>query len=129
MLNELRDRIHKNAVVHGFYSDEKDNHILVKLMLIATELGEAAEAYRNNKYAKVKEFHDCCNDLIEDKIIGPTEIDFFEDLVKDSFEDEIADTIIRLLDLCGFLGINIEEHINLKMFYNENRPFKHGKIC
>jgi NTP pyrophosphatase (non-canonical NTP hydrolase) len=64
-----------------------------------------------------------------DKIIGPTEIDLFSDLIKDSFEDEIADCIIRLLDLCGFMGINIEKHIQLKMWFNEFREYKHGKIC
>jgi NTP pyrophosphatase (non-canonical NTP hydrolase) len=129
MLNELRDKIHKNAVNHGFYSDEKDNHVLVKLMLIATELGEAAEAYRKNHYANMKVFDDSCNDIALDKIIGPTEVDLFADLIKDSFEDEIADCIIRLLDLCGFMGINIEKHIQLKMWFNEFREYKHGKIC
>jgi len=47
--------------------------------------------------------------------------------VKDTFEDELADTIIRILDLCGYLGIDIDEHINLKMAYNRERPYKHNK--
>ena len=51
----------------------------------------------------------------------------FEALVKDSVEDEIADAFIRLFDLCGFYGIDIEAHIKAKMAYNATRPAKHGK--
>jgi NTP pyrophosphatase (non-canonical NTP hydrolase) len=47
--------------------------------------------------------------------------------VKDTFEDEIADTVIRLLDLSEGLGIDIEKHIRLKLEYNKTRPHKHGK--
>lgn len=51
----------------------------------------------------------------------------FEDHVKDTFEDELADTVIRILDLCGARGINLEKHINLKLKYNRTRERMHGK--
>lgn len=44
-----------------------------------------------------------------------------------NFEEEIADTFIRLGDLCGGLEINIERVIGEKMRYNELRPRLHGK--
>jgi NTP pyrophosphatase (non-canonical NTP hydrolase) len=47
--------------------------------------------------------------------------------IKDTVEDELADVIIRTLDLCGYLGIDIEKHVELKMRYNESREYKHGK--
>ena len=47
----------------------------------------------------------------------------------ENFREEIADTFIRLFDLCGGLGINIEEEIAKKAQYNKTRPYKHGKIC
>lgn len=47
--------------------------------------------------------------------------------VKDTLEDELADALIRLLDLTAHLGIDIERHIELKMQYNALRPYKHGK--
>jgi len=47
----------------------------------------------------------------------------------ENFREEIADTFIRLLDLCGGLGIDIEEEIDKKSRKNKNRPYKHGKIC
>ena len=51
----------------------------------------------------------------------------FENNSQDTFEDEIADSFIRLFDLCGGLGIDIEKHIELKLKYNSTREFKHGK--
>lgn len=124
-LNELRDMIHKNAVDHGFYEIDTSmlnkHNILEKLMLVVSELGEACEAYRKGHYANMAHFSR-----------RPLNSDFngyFECSIKDSFEDEIADSIIRLFDLAGFMNIDIEKHIALKMKYNESRPYKHGKIC
>ena len=48
---------------------------------------------------------------------------------KENFKVEIADTFIRLLDLCGGMDIDIEEEIEKKCHKNKNRPYKHGKIC
>lgn len=45
------------------------------------------------------------------------------------FKEELADTFIRLLDLCGGLNIDIEKEIYQKSMYNKTRPYKHGKIC
>ena len=89
-------------------------------MLCVSELAEAMEADRNVLYADLE--------LIEkDK---ENFIDFkwsFENSIKDTFEDELADTIIRILDLCGAKGIDIEKHIELKMKYNASRERMHGK--
>lgn len=46
-----------------------------------------------------------------------------------NFKEELADAFIRLCDLCGGLGINIEEEIEKKTQINKNRPYKHGKVC
>lgn len=51
----------------------------------------------------------------------------FERYFKNTFEDEMADILIRVLDLCCQRGIDIEEHVRLKMKYNSLRPYKHGK--
>lgn len=48
---------------------------------------------------------------------------------EENFREEIADSFIRLLDLCGGLGIDIEEEIHKKSLKNKQRPYKHGKIC
>jgi len=125
MLNELRDEIHKNAINHGFYDTDEDKNVLVKLMLIVSELGEACEAYRGEKYANIDR-HKVEKWYIEKSNLNLEGI-AFKMYIKDTFEDEIADAIIRLLDLCGHLGIDIAEHVRLKMDYNKNRPYKHNK--
>jgi len=48
---------------------------------------------------------------------------------QEHFQEEMADTFIRLLDLCGGLGIDIEAEIEKKSQKNKDRPYKHGKIC
>ena len=48
---------------------------------------------------------------------------------QENFKEEIADSFIRLLDLCGGLGIDIEEEISRKSHKNKKRPYKHGKVC
>jgi hypothetical protein len=42
-------------------------------------------------------------------------------MVKDSFHDEMADVLIRVLDLCGGYNIDIDWHIKMKMRYNATR--------
>lgn len=44
-----------------------------------------------------------------------------------AFEFELADVMIRCLDLSAYLGIDIEGHIKAKMRYNSLREYKHGK--
>ncbi len=48
---------------------------------------------------------------------------------KENFNEEIADTFIRLFDLSGGLKIDIEKEIKKKMNKNKKRPYKHGKVC
>lgn len=128
-LNELRDRAHKNAIEHGFYDEEHIPHseavlhafTAQKIALIHSELSEALEADRKDNYAMHETFQ---------SILEKGENDFgraFDNCIKNTFEDEIADAIIRLLDLCGALGIDIDNHVQMKMEYNESRPIKNGK--
>jgi NTP pyrophosphatase (non-canonical NTP hydrolase) len=117
-LNDLAKKIHENAKGKGFWDNEREIGTL--LMLVVSELGEALEADRKDNYA----------DLINLEVLNQFSDDFpecFETAVKDIFEDELADTIIRILDICGKCEIDIEKHIELKMKYNETRPLKHGK--
>lgn len=118
-ISELCKKSHRNASDKGFWKEEREIGTL--LMLIVSELGEALEADRKNKNAATIKF----NDLTQNQ-----GIDFdiaFEECIKDSFEDEIADVFIRLADLCEGRDIDIETFIELKMEYNKTRGYKHGK--
>jgi NTP pyrophosphatase (non-canonical NTP hydrolase) len=44
----------------------------------------------------------------------------------DNFSEELADVCIRIFDLCGSRGIDLEAAISKKMEYNKSRTYKHG---
>lgn len=124
-LNESARIIHENNKANGFWDGERNVGEL--LMLVTSELGEAMEAHRKDRFAD-KSLIDAA--LEEGYSWKDSEFSFksyFESLVKDTFEDEIADAVIRLLDLCSGLGIDLEWHIRNKVAYNQTREKLHGK--
>ena len=110
-------------------SNEKDKKILndliksQKLMLMVSELSEALESIRENRYSELSNTEKEIMFKYSDELF----VAQFERNVKDTFEDEIADVFIRLGDLCGKLDIDIETHIKLKQKYNDTRDKMHGK--
>lgn len=119
MIKELQKEIHKNAVSKGFY--DHPHNFGNDLMLVVSELGECIEAHRNNEWCDIKAFNEV---LISEQYDYAT---CFEKYVKDTINDEIADAVIRLMDMCEFYGIDLQKHIELKMQYNKTREKKHGK--
>lgn len=91
-----------------------------KISLISSELGEATEAMRIGKFFKAdaEELEKLDNGLFQNAYITHA---------KDTFEDELADSFIRLCDLCYKMNIDIEKFISLKMKYNKLRTERHGK--
>lgn len=45
-----------------------------------------------------------------------------------NFEEEIADTLIRLLGTARGLGMDIDHQVLLKMQTNEGRAYQHGRV-
>lgn len=133
-IKELQKEIHQNNVAKGFWEDKETKNVPELLMLCVSELSEALEAHRKGKMNRLRVFN---QDLgyarvtIEDFTEGNENLPWlknrFETEIKDTFEDEIADTVIRLLDLSEGLGIDLETHIRLKLQYNKTRPYKHNK--
>jgi NTP pyrophosphatase (non-canonical NTP hydrolase) len=120
-INELSKIIHSKAKEKGFYDGEFN--LSEKLMLIVSELGEAQESDRKNRKANLEYFLERQKELVADE----GKVRAFESSVKDTLEDELADALIRILDLCGYLKIDIGNHVEIKMWYNSTRPEKHGK--
>ena len=127
-LNDFCKQHHDNIVKKGFVERQ---HIGVLLMLTVSELSEALEADRKNKHADLECFKNVVN-TIKPRIC-PEQAEShsfavaFNNTIKDTFEDEIADAFLRLMDICGMLDIDIEKHIIMKSEYNKLRPAKHGK--
>lgn len=118
MINELSKKVHENAISKGFYDSPKN--IGEMLCLIHSEVSEALECDRKG----LKITHD------PNYVFGLDNERFkeaFERFIKDTFEDELADIVIRVMDLAAHKGIDLESHITLKMRYNEMREYKHGK--
>ena len=114
-LEILKKSIHDNAVKKGFW--DVPHNFGNDLMLVVSELGECVEAHRTKTFADLEAFEK--SDL-------PFK-DAFKKHIKDGVEDELADAIIRLLDICEGYDIDIVKHIELKMKYNSKREKLHGK--
>jgi NTP pyrophosphatase (non-canonical NTP hydrolase) len=117
-LNELCTAAHSAAVAKGWY--ERPRELPELLMLVVSELSEALEADRNGRHAPRVPEQNSKYDISRF-------VNNFDDFVKDTVEDEIADAVIRIADLCGHLGIDLDAHVAAKMKYNLTRPYKHGK--
>jgi len=119
-LNKLRDDIFALATKQGFHGvDEKgvnQDDLSRKLMLVVSELAEAQEAERNGVSVWRKDTNT--------PIPSPDE---FKKLYRGTIEEEIADAVIRLADIAGMIGMNLDWWVSAKMEYNRQRPYKHGK--
>ena len=131
-LNKLSKQIYESNKLRGF--DASKENIGQTLMLVVSELAEALEADRKDKRKMLNVFEqdlDYAKLSISDFETENENCDWlknrFETTIKDTFEDEIADSLIRLFDLCGAFGIDIDKHVDLKLRYNSTRSYKHGK--
>ena len=107
-INEVAKQIHENAVDHGWWDEERGFPEV--LALIHSEVSEALEEYRNGRL--------------------PTEVYTGNNGKPEGIPIELADVIIRVLDYCGYAGIDIDAAISQKHEYNKSRPYRHGgKKC
>ena len=105
-LNELRDEIHRNALEHGWWDEERTFGDIIALC--HTELSEAMEAHRSG----LGEFY--------------LETDKRGNQKPEGIAVELADCIIRILDYCGRYNVDIYRVIWEKHLYNLTREYRHG---
>lgn len=115
-LNELAQEIHLTAKKHGWWQKEViptpngdisiEPNIPEKLALIHSEVSEALEESRIGTPLTSTFLG------TDDKPIG--------------FSSELADIIIRVLDLAAYLSIDIDKAVAAKVAYNKYRPYRHG---
>lgn len=103
-LNDFAKEVHALAMKKGWW-DPAPSFPEV-LALIHSEISEALEEYRNGRL--------------------PTEVYTGNNGKPEGIPIELADVIIRVLDCCGYAGIDIDAAISQKHEYNKTRPYRHG---
>lgn len=96
--------VHENAVIHGWWQEPRTEGEL--LMLVVSEASEAFEEIRNGH--KITETYYSDNGKME------------------GVPSELADIVIRVMDMCQYYGIDLQRVIEEKHLYNIKRPFRHG---
>lgn len=135
-ISDIVQRAHENAVKHGFWDPAPE--FGTAIALIHSELSEALEerrAGRPDLYFPCNAGGVCVDDIEDPGLTCGSRVTDPEHPGTCSAKSkkpegvavELADAVIRIADLCGHLGIDLEAVIALKMDYNETRPFKHGK--
>lgn len=121
-VTELVQQAHGNAVQHGFWDNPPE--FGTSIALIHSELSEALEEVRAGNRIR-------SND--------PTPAVYYSGggynataptaccIKPEGYAIELADAVIRIADLCGYMGIDLEAAIKEKMAYNATRPRMHGK--
>lgn len=109
-LNKLKNLCHSEAVANGWHEEKRE--IDDCLTLVDSEMSEALDAFRANKrlVLSVHTLSDLSLDFEKD---SSNFVKIFKENIKDTFEDEIADVFIRVLDVCGLLSIELDD---LKIF-------------
>ncbi len=111
--NELIKEAHANAVEKRAYrcpecdgkGIDQNKNIPELLMLVISKIGEAVKSLNDNQFADWKTFE---KSLIVGEFID--ENISFEMYIKNTFENKIATVFIRIFDLYGYFGIEIDSY-------------------
>lgn len=106
-LNKLRDKAYQCAVLHGWHEEKKSNRHW--LCLVISELMEAVEADRKGRHANVNMYHEICRSYIPSIPKKNGFIFAYEETIKGTVEEELADACIRLFDYAGVTGYDLDD--------------------
>lgn len=116
-LNEWKEAIHQYAKDKGWWDTQESRNFGDLIALVHTELSEAYEEYRNgHKIAERYYDNTRCVRTSDNQLLPKPE----------GVPSELADAMIRLFDMFGYYGIDIEDVLIEKHLYNLSRPYRHG---
>lgn len=116
VINTLCHEAHDIAVEHGFYEEQVD---LEEYLASKDEPDKNALATTNFTLAQLAKV--ACE-------VGEA-VDAIQHGEYLQLHEELADVVIRVMDLAGYLEFRLGDCIMLKMEKNRKRPWKHGKLC
>lgn len=106
-LNKFRDKAYHCAVAHGWHEEKKSNRHW--LCLVISELMEAVEADRKGKHANLNMYHEICRSYIPSIPKKNGFIFSYEETIKGTVEEELADACIRLFDYAGVTEYDLDD--------------------
>lgn len=107
-LKQLAKQIHENAKAKGFY-DRRDEKLFEvhQVYEIVKEIAEFHESYKKRRSTPCDIYlHYYGEEIGKEK-------DVFEALVKDTYQDELADAIIRILDIAKYMDYDLLEEFDV----------------
>jgi hypothetical protein len=127
LFDDLQQKCYLNSKDKGFWQEQDEVLGLIRSQSYNPEVEEKMVKAVNNA------FHAMKGDLMHSELGERTEAQR-KDLPSDKLpapftgeEEELADTVIRILDYAGRRRMKLGLAIALKMRYNAGRPFMHGK--
>lgn len=122
-LSKISEEIHNYHKKNGDY--DIPTTLPDKSMMVVNEISAAINSFSKEKRANpvdlniVLRMYDMKMSLFER---------YYVEKIEGSVEDELTDALIKLLDIIGYLGIDIDNHLQAKLLYlqknyekNENK--------
>lgn len=93
------------------------------IALLHSELSEALEAYRDHRLADATGPRE---EVWTQEKFQPAVLEGYREPKPEGVGSELADVLIRLVDMCDVFGIDLAAEYERKVTFNRTRPFQHG---
>jgi len=103
-IKEWQKQVYAVAKEKGWHDEGKDKSFGECIALVHSELSEALEEYRSGRETTW----------------------YAEDGKPEGIDIELADAVIRIMDMCEQFGIDLQSAMMVKHEFNKTRSYRHG---